>query len=268
MINKKPVIIGVDVGGTKMLLESFDEQMKRVSHEEIKTKTSSEKAFLEGLKGLISAHFHPGVKAIGIALPGIVNMKQGTLVKAPHLPTKKNIPLRKLLEKTFGVPVLLDNDINAFLLAEKQRPILKKHRNILAIMVGTGVGGAIMIDEKLFYGSHGYAGEVGHMVINASGKRQTLEENAGGYYLEKFGRKGLIEAIGIGLSNLNLIFNPDAIVLGGSVYHYDLSDGKKKLKAIIRKRSLDGNCPVLVDADKRTSVARGMTLECLAFLAQ
>jgi glucokinase len=133
MIGRKPYIIGVDVGGTKILIEVFDRKMNLLAEEKVKTQVKKgEKGFLAQLHGLIGKYFTGSVKAIGIAAPGIVNMEKGTLVKAPHLPTKKDFPLKKLTEARFKVPVRVDNDINAFLTAEKERPALQKYQNIVA----------------------------------------------------------------------------------------------------------------------------------------
>jgi len=261
MIQKKPYIIGIDVGGTKILLQVFDKKMRLMSEERVKTQVKKgEKGFLDQLTQLTRKHFKRGIKGIGIAVPGIVNRQKGTLVKAPHLPTKKDFPIKQLMEKEFKVPVLVDNDINAFLVAEKDRPGLKKYKNIVAVMVGTGVGGAIMVDGNLLYGASGYAGEVGHMVINQSAKRKTLEEAIGGYNLKKGDHGKLLESLGVGLSNLNHIFDPEAFILGGSVYHNVLSKNKKKLERVVISKSLDKKSPKIMDAGKKTSVALGAAL--------
>ena len=266
MIGKKPYIIGVDVGGSKILIQVFDKKMNVLAAEKVETQVKKgEKGFLMQLTELIERHFSKNIKAIGLALPGIVQHEKGLLVQAPHLPTKKNCPIKKILEEHFSVPVCIENDINAFLLAESQRPTLQKYNNIVAIMIGTGVGGAILNDGKLVYGTNGYAGEVGHMIINAGGKADTLEKIIGGAYLPKLRDKKSVKAqllkyLGIGLSNLNQLFNPEVIVLGGSVYHHYLSIEKKKLERFIASKSLAKTSPKIMDAGKQTSVAYGAAL--------
>ena len=267
MIGKRPYVIGVDVGGSKILIQIFDKKMNLLTEEQAKTQTrKGEKGFQTQLTELIRKHFSKTVKTIGIALPGIVHREKGLLVHAPHLPTKKDFPVRKLMEKEFGVPVVVDNDINAFLIAEHERPALKKYRNIVAVMIGTGVGGAIMNDGRLLYGANGYAGEAGHIITNKDSKYDTLEKNAGGAYLPKISKDEkkikahLLEHMAVGLSNLNQLFNPEIIVLGGSVYHHYLSTEKKKLEGFIASRSLAKTSPKIMDAGKRTSVAYGAAL--------
>lgn len=274
--------MGIDIGGTKILLQTFDKAMDLVEETKVPTQTKKgEKGFTAQLLELIEKHLTKDIKAIGIAVPGIVHHQKGLLVKAPHLPTKKNYPIKKLVEARFKKPVYVDHDIHAFLWAEKERPQLKKCRNIIAVMVGTGLGGAVMNDGKLMYGASGYAGEVGHMIIRQDGPLKSLEQNTAGSFVPKIARlikankqdsedpkvkHYLVEQLGIGLSNLNLVFNPDVILLGGSVYHYHLSKEKKRLAKIIAAHSLDGKSPKILDADKNTSVAKGVALMARVYL--
>ena len=172
--------------------------------------------------------------------------------------------------------------MNAFLYAQKHRTALKPYDTIVAVMVGTGVGGAIMTDDQLLYGKQGFAGEVGHMVINAGGELKSLEQNCSGDFIPKICKalgikdkitpydlsnntadakkvkKHIVDQLGLGLANLNLIFNPSAIVLGGSVYRHHLRNSKSALQKTIAKHSLDGKNPLLFDANPKNSAAEGM----------
>lgn len=279
------------MGGTKILAQAFDEKLKVVDEAKRPTKIGrGEKGFLEELYAIIDSFFHKGIKGIGVAVPGIVDIHKGLLIKAPHLPTGRNFPLRELLKKRYKVPVQVDNDVNAFLMAEKERPELRKYPNLVAVMVGTGVGGAIASKGELLYGKNGYAGEVGHMIISKNTDLKSLEENTSGHFigaiakglgysgvdarsLEELlkkkspaGRKildSMVQSLGIGLSNLNLILNPDAFILGGSIYRVFLSREKKKLMEIIKKHSLDGTSPPLIDANPKSTVAKGVVMPLL-----
>jgi glucokinase len=291
-MKSKPIkFIGVDVGGTKILAQAFDEKLNVVAERKVMTDSRHGKAgFTRQIFGLIDGFFAKGVKGIGVAVPGIVDYRKGTLVKAPHLPTGRNFRLKPLLEKRYKTKVHVDHDINAFLAVEAQTPALKKHKNLLAIMVGTGLGGAAIVDGKLFYGESGFAGEFGHMVIDEKGALKTLEQKTSGHFLPLIAKglglphpsrwkgnflaerlakkdkdalrlqKSLTEDLGIGLANLNLIFNPDAIVLGGSVYHNFLSSQKPALRKAIARHSLSGHAPLLIDAGEKDSVAKGAVM--------
>jgi glucokinase len=288
MAKEKFKIIGIDVGGTKIFLQVFDENLNLIDAVETPTQTKKgAKGFINQLYGLIDQFFSGDIKGIGVAMPGIVDINKGILAKAPHLPTGRNFPIRRLIQNRYKVPVMADNDITAFLLAGKELPELKKYKNIIAIMVGTGLGGAIIANGQIVYGKNGYAGEVGHIVTNADGQLKTLEENTSGFYIPKIAkelgiqkkmtardlekntpesqkiRQHLVKQLGIGLANLNLIFNPDAFVLGGSVYRLFISGRKKELEKIIIKHSLDKSSPKLIDASQKTSVAKGMAIEVL-----
>lgn len=263
-MTKKPIkYIGIDIGGSKILIQTFDSQLNVLDTKKVKTDVRHGKAgFLKQLYGLIDEFFGKTVKGIGIVVPGIVEQKKGILVHAPHLPTGKNLKLKSLLKKRYKVNVHVDNDINAFLFAEYQTIRLKKYKNVLAVMVGTGFGGAAIVEGEMLYGKNGFAGEFGHIVIDKSGQLKTLEQNTSGHYLKKHPKlkKELVDNLGLGLANLNLIFNPDVIVLGGSIYHHYLSDKKKQLERIIAKYSLAKQSPKLMDASPKTSVAKGAVL--------
>lgn len=283
--------IGVDVGGTKILVQAFDETLKLLGETMVKTDVRHGKTgFLKQLTRLIDAYFTKAVRGIGVAVPGIVDYRKGILVKAPHLPTGRNLKLKTLLEKRYKTSAHVDHDINAFLAAEISTPKLKKHKNLLAVMVGTGLGGAAVVDGKLFYGKSGFAGEFGHMVIDEEGALKTLEQKTSGHFLPQiakslrlprpaqwrgnffakrlaakdknalFLKKSLTESLGIGLSNLNLIFNPEAILLGGSVYTHFLADQSPALRRAIAKHSLSGTSPKLLDSHGPNSIPKGAIL--------
>jgi predicted NBD/HSP70 family sugar kinase len=285
MTDKKSKYIGIDVGGTKILLQTFDEKLNMT--EEIKAWTETKKGakgFMDQIFHIIDRVFHKGISGIGIALPGIVNIHNGNLAKAPHLPTPVNFPIKSLLEKKYKTRVAVDNDINAFLLAEKEKPRLKKYNNVIAIMVGTGLGSAIITDGEMVYGKNGYAGEAGHIVINSGGELKTLEQNTSGFFVPKIAKQlgikkkieakdlekqtpdtkkikdHMLKSLGMGLANLNLIFNPEVFILGGSIYRLFLSDRKKELMKKIADIALDGASPMIMDADESISPARGMVL--------
>ena len=276
------VIIGMDIGGTKILAEAFDAKGRVVERHKEETVTKGRAALLRQVDGLLERLFHKGIRGIGIAVPGIVERETGNVIHAKHLPVKSALPLQDIVAKRFKVPVTVDNDINAFLNAEKNRPELKGVRNIVAVMVGTGVGGAVIADGNMLYGGKGFAGEVGHMVVDICDSRRTLEQSVGGHFIPQIARglgikkamkttdldkdtpntrkvkRALVERLGIGLSNLNLIFNPEVFVLGGSIYTLFIRSEKRRLEKIIATYALDGKCPRIISARGSTSVAEGV----------
>jgi glucokinase len=111
------------------------------------------------------------VAAVGVCLPGVLNANRSVIVIAPNLGWV-DVQIRAELERRFSdVPVFVENDVRAAALSELRLGAGRGYASILAIFVGSGVGGGIVIDNQPFSGAHGLAGEVGHMVVAAGGPR-------------------------------------------------------------------------------------------------
>jgi glucokinase-like ROK family protein len=113
-----------------------------------------------------------GLRPLGIGLgaPGLVDQLQGELKIAPNLGWK-NTPLRQLWAQRFGLPVFVENDAKASALGEYYFGVARGRDNFIYLNAGVGLGAGIMIDGKLFRGSHGYASEVGHIIIDPNGEQ-------------------------------------------------------------------------------------------------
>lgn len=171
------IIVGVDLGGTKILAGIFTPQLHFLQSSKLSTK--SERGFDTVvqriarcvLDALDEADLTPKqVSALGIGAPGAVNPNKGEVIFAPNLGWE-NAPLQKELEKILGIPVFVENDCNVSALGIYEVELKRKHQNILGIFLGTGIGGGLIIDGKLFSGFNRTAGEIGHMVIDATGPR-------------------------------------------------------------------------------------------------
>jgi glucokinase len=112
-----------------------------------------------------------GVSAVGIGIPGVIKFNQGVISTSPNLPGWKNMPIRKMLSQGIEIPVYLENDANAAALGEKWRGAAKDAQDFCFITLGTGVGGGLVLDGKVWRGADGMAGEVGHMTIDPEGPR-------------------------------------------------------------------------------------------------
>lgn len=166
------LILGIDVGGTsikfgvvqkgKILSEfalptfAFENPSKVVDQLTI------------GIEQIFSNFDKKSFIGIGIGFPGKVDSKKGIVTSAPNFNNWKNVKVKKSLNR-FKLPVFIDNDANCAALGELYYGIGKKLNNFIMITVGTGVGGGIIINKKLFRGETGGAGEIGHMTINYSG---------------------------------------------------------------------------------------------------
>jgi glucokinase len=110
------------------------------------------------------------VRAIGIGAPGPLNPKTGVILHAPNLgPTWNDLPLAAHLHKSLGPPVYLGNDVNVGAIGEHALGAGRGYKNLVAIFVGTGIGGGVILNGRLYRGVRYTAGEVGHMVIQADG---------------------------------------------------------------------------------------------------
>ncbi|MGF1909699.1 N-acetylglucosamine kinase [Vibrio kasasachensis] len=155
---------GFDVGGTKIEFGAFNEKLERVATERVPTPTSDYQELLEVIAGLVSKYdqeFKCEGK-IGLGLPGMEDADDGTILTV-NIPAAKGLPLRKDLEAKIGRTVRIDNDANCFALSEAWDEELKDAPSVMGVILGTGFGGGLIYDGKVFPGRNNVAGEMGHM---------------------------------------------------------------------------------------------------------
>jgi glucokinase len=148
-----------------------------------------------GVDKLLTHHSIPRSKlyAVCAAAPGITDLRAGIVVSAPHLEAWENIPLKQLLEETFGVPAIIENDVNLSALGERMEGAARGQDDFVFLWVDKGVGAGIFVDGKLHRGAIGSAGEIGYMrVPGAPGA--TLSIHHTGSLEDALGQKGLEEA--------------------------------------------------------------------------
>lgn len=169
--------IGIDLGGTNIAAAIVSEDGKILFEDSWKTgaqRTSEEiVADMIGIcKSLIEKSGHPisDFKSIGIGTPGTVLAEDGIIVYACSLPFR-NLPIRELMQKEIDLPIYVGNDANCAALGEYTTEENKNMKCFVAVTLGTGVGGGIIIDGKLLGGCNGNAGELGHMVSVIGGKK-------------------------------------------------------------------------------------------------
>lgn len=201
--------LGIDIGGTKIRGVVIDSRNKKVADFDIKT-PKNKKDFLaaleRGIKGISVCY---KIFGIGIGLPGIVDVKRGVLVKAPNLPFLDGWQAAEFFKK-FSRRVKIENDSRCFLLAESKFGAARKYKNIVGLTIGTGIGGAVMIDGRIYRGANDGTGEIGHMIID---NKKTFEQLAAKKAFEKYGDRSKI--IGIGVANIVNVLNPEAVIVGG-----------------------------------------------------
>ena len=163
-------VIGLDIGGTKVLGALYDFDGKMLA--KIKKKTKADegievviKQIFKVVDGLLETE-HVDLSAIGIGVPGLVN-DSGEVLFSPNIPFV-NFKLGQTISQKYNAKAVVGNDVNVAMYGEYKHLNDKALKNVLGVFVGTGVGGAIILDGKLYIGQ-GSAAEFGHMVVNVDG---------------------------------------------------------------------------------------------------
>jgi len=159
-----------DVGGTHIRVASFPVESQKPTNVQ-KIETVGPDSPQERLMQLISKVAPKGeqIAAIAVAAPGPLDPYAGMVYEAPNIPSWINLPLRKLLEDRFHVPVAIGNDANLAALGEWQFGAGRGHRNLVYITVSTGIGGGVIIENQLLLGMKGLAAELGHVTVIPDG---------------------------------------------------------------------------------------------------
>ena len=185
----KDSIISIDMGGTKVLGCVVNSKEGIISR--VKKPTDPKASRKKYVKQLAEVVFDlikkteidkKKIKAVCLGVPGTVTPQIGVIGLAPNLGLK-NFNIKKMLETEIPFPVLIENDVNIGALGIKNFGVAKKAINMLAVFVGTGIGGGLIIEGKLYRGSNYVAGEIGHMLVEKNGPKCGC------------GRKGCFEAI-------------------------------------------------------------------------
>lgn len=168
--------IGIDIGGTHIKLGLVDERGKILARESFCTNSVRGRTrTLDALAGRIFDLKRCARKnrfvGVGIGAPGPIDVERGFVHFFPNIPGWKNTPLGRLLEKKLKLPVFLDNDANAMAWGEYCFGAGRGAQSLLALTLGTGIGGGIVLNGRLFHGTSYSAAEIGHLVINENGPR-------------------------------------------------------------------------------------------------
>jgi glucokinase len=279
-------VIGVDLGGTKLLAGVVDEDLTVHHRANRRARGVDEAEVLDTIVGAVrevrDASELP-IAGVGFGIPSLVDPVNGTAMSTVHLPLR-DVPFRDVMAERLGVPVWVDNDANGALLAEHRAGAAAGASHAVMLTLGTGIGGAIIIDGRLMRGARGGAGEFGHTVVDPDGIRcdcgsiGCLETMVSGRALgraadlaaaqapdSRLGRakaagreitgmlvtelahdgdpvaRGVVgamgELLGIGISNVVNVLNPEIVVVGGGV----VAAGELLLepaRRVVRERAL------------------------------
>lgn len=186
----KPYVIGLDMGGTNSVFGIVD-QRGNIKSQTVVISTKAYPDFKDYVKAAYEA-LQPAldqvggiqnIRAMGIGAPD-ANYYTGNIENAANLAWKGIVPCAQLFEEVFGIPVRVTNDANAAAMGEMTYGVARGMKNFIMITLGTGVGSGIVVDGRVVYGSDGFAGELGHFVIDHSDNARSCG----------CGRKGCLEA--------------------------------------------------------------------------
>ncbi|MEZ4902538.1 MAG: ROK family protein [Spirosomataceae bacterium] len=226
--------IGVDLGGTKVKA-GVEKNGSIVQQNTIMLQQKdSLSATLDQLMDLIRPLTHYPVKSIGIGVPSVVDTKRGIVYNVANIPSWEMVTLKDILEVEFNLPVFVNNDVNCFTLGEHLFGVAKNFDSVVGMTIGTGLGSGIIIDNQLYAGSNCGAGEIGllpyrdhdfeyyagsnffgaiHGTSALEASRSALAGNQKAIALwEEFGLH-----LGAAIKAILYIYDPEAIVLGGSI---------------------------------------------------
>lgn len=248
--------LGIDIGGTrtKYCIASADGHI--VTKHVIDTLANQgQAAVLERIQDSTKRLLHQGsvsISSIGIGVCGPTNFDLGTLITSPILVGWENVPLQALFQNSCQLPTFVDNDANLAIWAETVYGVAQGATNVVGFTVGTGVGGAIVINNLIYRGSHWYGGELGHMTVTPNGRVcpcgnrgcLTMEASAEAITEQYVLLKGtvlsskqifdlasqrdatafqairpMVTALSIGAANVLNIFDPDCLVIAGGPTH-------------------------------------------------
>jgi glucokinase len=188
--------VGVDIGGTKIAGGVVTADGRVLHRTRVPTPPDDQAATLAALLAVTDELLarHPEVEAIGLGAAGLVEWPGGHARWAPHN-SYRRMELRRLLHERTGLPTSVDNDANAATWAEARFGAGAGTDDLVLVTVGTGIGGGLVLDGRLYHGVHGFAGELGHMIVDpdgdrcACGNQGCLEAMASGSTLARLGQE-------------------------------------------------------------------------------
>lgn len=186
------MLLGIDVGGTSIKYGAVLPDGTIIKQHS--TPTNADEGRDAVLDRIVDAgrqllNSHPGT-SIGIGVPGVVDPHTKHVQSPPNLPGWDRVPLQAIVSEALGVPVVVENDANAGAVAELRAGAGKTLRDFLYVTLGTGVGGGIVINNQLYTGPHGDAGEIGHIYLGTDDAAVVLEQ--------VIGRMGILHRYGGG----------------------------------------------------------------------
>ena len=231
---KQQTVIGVDLGGTKVKAARINGQEVEKTDQRMVSATAGRQQVLAEVAETIGSVCDPSVVAIGIGVPGIVDVERGIVYDVINIPSWKEVPLRDWLAARFGLPVFVNNDANCFALGEKHFGKGRGHDHLLGLIVGTGMAAGLILHGKLYNGHNCAAGEFGmipyldhYLEYYCAGQFFSNVHGTTGEVLSRQAKNGdeaalaVFREFGFHLGNalqaILYALDPPLIIMGGSV---------------------------------------------------
>ena len=164
----EPHVVALDLGGSKLAAGRVDSGGRILERREHETETSSEDALVAQLDDAIAKLADEGTRALGVGIPSLIDQRTGVPGASVNVPLA-GLPLRSRLEERFRVPVALENDANGAAVAEHRLGAGRGTDHMILLTIGTGIGGGLILNGRLYRGAIGAAAELGHVTIALDG---------------------------------------------------------------------------------------------------
>jgi glucokinase len=211
--------IGIDVGGTKINAFRVTRDGTVAERTSRPTPANDEAATLSAMVELARSLLTPDVIAVGVGAAGMIDSKEGVLGFAPNL-AWRNLPIAERMRDALGLPCQVDNDASMAAYGEFRFGAGRGYRHLLLVTVGTGLGGGIVSDGRLFRGANGFASEIGHIIVEPGGplcgcgNRGCWEQVAAGRAIDR--ERGVIDKYSLTGRQISLYFQAPTLIVGES----------------------------------------------------
>lgn len=247
------------MGGTKILASVLNSKKGIVARYKKPTNIKAgSKSYIKDIAEIISKVVDNSkikksqIAAVCLGVPGSVNPKTGIIGLAPNLGLK-NFKIKEQLKKLISYPILLENDVNLGALGVKHYGVGKKSQNMLAVFIGTGIGGGVIINDKIYRGKNFVAGEIGHMLVQKNGPKCGC------------GKRGCFEALASRTAIVNHIINDVKRGKKKSVL-IDLIRSNQRIKSGALKNAIKKGDTVVINRISEACVTIGDVLGSIANL--
>lgn len=165
-------VAGIDIGGTNIKCGRMeDDRLVEAFVSPVPDSARDADGMVQTLSGLVRQLAESPPDAVGIGVAGVVDRAGGIVTTSPNFPLWRDFPIGQALQRAISCPVTVDNDANAVIWGEVAFGVARGARNLVGLTLGTGVGGAIVLEGALWRGERGMAGELGHMTVDPGGPR-------------------------------------------------------------------------------------------------